>query len=386
MSELRSITDFPLVKQRYKSRPEGDFGRWLLSRFPHALVNSRVHIAPKELDFVLEPEGVAIEFNGDYWHSDAHLLASKGCTAREQHEQKLQLASEAGLRLLFVWESDWRKHREAVSAAVVEAAGGKKAPRILTKLTRNRPSSSSAPTERRKPVLDSVVSHGAIVVSHPSADSFNYALASEATKRGLSLVLNYPWTDGGWLKRFVAPRSRVSEYSIAPVGAKPAREFYRANCFLGGHRSTTDSLGAFVHGELVACVSFNEKTGSIVRMGEKTGADATAALREIIATRLDGRPLKVMVDYSDNRLAPMLESLDFVELAPTGSSIMWYRDSDGKTAPSSSIQRLGADRLLGTSYGPREVCGLNNEGIMLAEGFVAYRTAGNRVFEWRATT
>ena len=64
---------------------------------------------------------------------------------------------------------------------------------------------------------------------------------------------------------------------------------------------------------------------------------------------------------------------------------MWYRASDGKTVPSSSIQRLGADRLLGTSYGPREVCGLNNEGIMKAEGFVAYKTAGNRVFEWRAT-
>jgi len=53
------------------------------------LSSERSLIAPKELDIVIPSKGIAIEFNGLYWHSEAsgkdrnyHLDKTKACEAK----------------------------------------------------------------------------------------------------------------------------------------------------------------------------------------------------------------------------------------------------------------------------------------------------------------
>lgn len=53
-----------------------------------------------------------------------------------------------------------------------------------------------------------------------------------------------------------------------------------------------------------------------------------------------------------------------------------------KVVPMTSLLMIGADRIIGTKYSPPKKCGMNNEEIMLKEGFQKIYTSGNRVFMW----
>lgn len=104
---------------RGDSRAAQSFGAWLTTIYSGKIQeNCRSLIAPYEVDFYLETVNSAIEFNGDYWHSDRFLLANHGMTAEEYHKMKLQLCSEKNVALLFVWESDWMNRKVLVQSAV----------------------------------------------------------------------------------------------------------------------------------------------------------------------------------------------------------------------------------------------------------------------------
>jgi len=68
------------------------------------VVNDRQAIAPKELDIYLPGLKVAIEYNGKYWHP--------GDGKREA--QKAGECKAAGIKLLHVWEREWKKDRKKV--------------------------------------------------------------------------------------------------------------------------------------------------------------------------------------------------------------------------------------------------------------------------------
>lgn len=80
--------------------------------------NNRSLIAPREVDVYLPELSLAVEFNGTYWHSDEHLVRSKGVTAEEYHGEKKRRCLEKGVTLLFAWEDDWITRREEVEAAL----------------------------------------------------------------------------------------------------------------------------------------------------------------------------------------------------------------------------------------------------------------------------
>ena len=89
------------------------------------------------------------------------------------------------------------------------------------------------------------------------------------------------------------------------------------------------------------------------------------------------------IDFSKTTTAmTFLNHCGFSEVKPTGPTLVWSKGDE--SVPETSLLRLGADRLLGTSYGSREESGLDNHGIMLAEGWLPVWTAGNRVFTWTA--
>lgn len=82
--------------------------------------NTRDIIKPFELDIYIPSLSKAIEFNGDYWHSDKMMLKTRGVTAHEYHQMKLRLALEHDVETMFVWESEWIKNRESVTEKIRE--------------------------------------------------------------------------------------------------------------------------------------------------------------------------------------------------------------------------------------------------------------------------
>lgn len=67
-----------------------------------------------ELDFVCEKFNIAIEFNGEYWHSDKIVRQKSGVSADFYHNYKFEQAKKLGLTLLFVQEQDWLHNRDVL--------------------------------------------------------------------------------------------------------------------------------------------------------------------------------------------------------------------------------------------------------------------------------
>ena len=74
--------------------------------------------AKLELDFVCEKLGIAVEFNGEYWHSDKVIKKMKGVSADFYHRYKFEQAKKLGLTLLFVQEQDWRNNKKTMLTAI----------------------------------------------------------------------------------------------------------------------------------------------------------------------------------------------------------------------------------------------------------------------------
>lgn len=75
-----------------------------------------------------------------------------------------------------------------------------------------------------------------------------------------------------------------------------------------------------------------------------------------------------------------LTSLGFREMPDHAQVLCWSKGSS--LIRETSLLTLGADRLLKTAYGKPRDAGLDNHGIMLAEGWLPVYTAGNRNFLW----
>ena len=71
-----------------------------------------------ELDFVCEKLGIAVEFNGTYWHSNEVIENKIGVSADFYHCYKFRQAKKLGLILLFVQEKDWKNNKKIVLEAI----------------------------------------------------------------------------------------------------------------------------------------------------------------------------------------------------------------------------------------------------------------------------
>ena len=77
-----------------------------------------------EIDLYLPALQVGIEYNGSYWHSDRYDKNTR------VHEFKHRLARQAGIRLITVWDFDWRHRPEVVKRHLLRALGHASCPRI----------------------------------------------------------------------------------------------------------------------------------------------------------------------------------------------------------------------------------------------------------------
>lgn len=70
--------------------------------------NNRDIINPYELDIYLPEYNLAIEYNGLYWHSIEFIVDEY------YHQKKVALAHKQDIRLLHVWENDWKDDRDKI--------------------------------------------------------------------------------------------------------------------------------------------------------------------------------------------------------------------------------------------------------------------------------
>lgn len=71
-----------------------------------------------EVDIFINDVNIAIEYNGDYWHSDAVLLQNTGETAAVRHARKMEALETVDITLVYVWEHDWKQNTETVKQAL----------------------------------------------------------------------------------------------------------------------------------------------------------------------------------------------------------------------------------------------------------------------------
>lgn len=84
----------------------------------NVVTNTRQVIKPYELDIYLPSLNKAIEFNGNYWHSDEQIQKHKGISAEEYHKRKFDLCEKEGVQLAFVWEFDWNNNKNNIEKCI----------------------------------------------------------------------------------------------------------------------------------------------------------------------------------------------------------------------------------------------------------------------------
>ena len=98
------------------SKGESEIFELISQHYPDAQQRVRDVIAPMELDIYIPSLRLAIEYNGEYWHS----VAQKG---KNYHLNKRHACESAGVRLISVCETDWKTKQERVERIIINAIG-----------------------------------------------------------------------------------------------------------------------------------------------------------------------------------------------------------------------------------------------------------------------
>ena len=80
------------------------------------ITNTRKVLGNMELDIYMPDRGVAIEFDGLYWHAEEKHLEG-------YHVAKTNRCMELGIRLLHVFEDEWLSRRGAIESVIADAIG-----------------------------------------------------------------------------------------------------------------------------------------------------------------------------------------------------------------------------------------------------------------------
>ena len=122
----KTLQAFERGSRCYKCHPLGksnwelDVHQFVKGISPDALSGDRTVLAPREIDVYVPSAKLGIECHGLYWHSEASH--PEGFDKR-RHGDKFKTASEKGIRLLQIFEDEWRDKRSIVSGMIRHRLG-----------------------------------------------------------------------------------------------------------------------------------------------------------------------------------------------------------------------------------------------------------------------
>lgn len=92
-----------------RSKGEKELCQYIKSLYSgEILENTRKFIGGKELDIYLPELKLTFEYNGEYWHQ-FHEEKEPG-----YHKNKRKACKENGIKLIEVWENDWKKNNQQI--------------------------------------------------------------------------------------------------------------------------------------------------------------------------------------------------------------------------------------------------------------------------------
>lgn len=104
--------DEELKKVGYLSKYEVELHEWLKSIYSgNILLNSKIPNSSLEFDFYLPDKKLAIEFNGNYWHSTRFK-------DENYHLRKTQLCQDLGINLIHIFEFEWLSSKEVCRSII----------------------------------------------------------------------------------------------------------------------------------------------------------------------------------------------------------------------------------------------------------------------------
>jgi len=107
-----------IKKSKGTSKGEKEVADFVKTIYRGAVIeNDRNQIAPKELDIYIPEKKVAIEYDGLYWHSEA------GDCYAEYHLTKTKMCMNKGIRLLHIYENEWRDKQDICKSMIASALG-----------------------------------------------------------------------------------------------------------------------------------------------------------------------------------------------------------------------------------------------------------------------
>lgn len=228
--------------------------------------------------------------------------------------------------------------------------------------------------------------------------TYHYKRARLAMENNTSLIQIYDWDLpnletllNGKLKRGFKKIS-AKKLRVKKIPQREANDFLYDNHFQGRAAQQEYCYGLFSDGELLSVSTFGDSRFNknyqyeFIRYAVKDEWIIHGGSQRLFNQFIrDVEPDSVMsyMNFDQTtREHTFLNSMGFKETSPSGPSLNFYNPKTKKRVGMGSLLSQGADRLLGTSYGSVEKSGLNNEEIMIKEGFFPIYTSGNRIFSW----
>ena len=105
--------------QNFSSSEELEIYKFVSSFYNGPCIrNSRDVISPLELDLYYPEKKIAIEYNGDYWHSEEFK-------PKDYHYNKFKRCAESGITLVSIFENYWCKISDAIKAYIIDTFNNK---------------------------------------------------------------------------------------------------------------------------------------------------------------------------------------------------------------------------------------------------------------------
>lgn len=98
-----------------RSSFESELKNFLLKNDIKYVSNTRKIIPPYELDFYMPDQNLAIECNGDYWHSDIFK-------EKNYHYEKWIRCDQLGIKLVQIRENDWKLYNKLFKSMIINYA------------------------------------------------------------------------------------------------------------------------------------------------------------------------------------------------------------------------------------------------------------------------
>lgn len=228
--------------------------------------------------------------------------------------------------------------------------------------------------------------------------NYHVSRAQTAMDFGVKLVQIYDWDSKNSVIRLLAghlekgwKRHSARKLKLREVPQRIANEFLKENHVQAGLKGQEVCLGLFDDELLLSVATFGKARfkakyqWEFLRYAVKRGHVIHGAAGRLWEYFLNSQEPESVISYIDfnhtTRRENFLLNLGYTETDEIAPVLHWSKGD--RVIRETSLLALGADRLLKTNYGPREESGLDNHGIMIAEGWLPIYTAGNRNFVWK---